>query len=222
MGFRPPKNSTGFQSWSVYPTGTGTRKPAGQTSWALTLPGSNVITFPFIYPGLLNYSEKGTADRGGTVDVLREILNLVISALPTTIIVFIFYLFAQAVFFRPINQVLAERAARTEGAKSDAARLDGLAQEKMGSYHRALDTVRTEIYSEQEAARRSVLDERAALLHENRARAAGRVRQAKERLETDLAAALGEVERESHRLAEEAARAVLGETNPVQMSAGEV
>jgi F-type H+-transporting ATPase subunit b len=155
------------------------------------------------------------------VEVLRETLNLIIASLPTTIIVFLFYLFARAAFFKPIMRVLDERAARTEGARSDAARLDSQAQEKLTLYHRALDKVRAEIYGEQEVARRAALDERAELLRQTRATANERVRQEKQRLEKELAGAGDQIERESARLAEDAARAVLAESPPVQESTGE-
>ncbi|MDE3138139.1 MAG: hypothetical protein KGL59_16265, partial [Acidobacteriota bacterium] len=63
------------------------------------------------------------------MEVLRQILNLIIVALPTTIIVFLFYLFARVVFFKPMLRVLEERSARTEGARADAARLENQVQE---------------------------------------------------------------------------------------------
>lgn len=187
----------------------------------MTLSGPDAINSPFIVPVFCCDSEKGAVDRGGIVDILREILNLIVQALPTTIIAFLFFLFARSVFFRPINRVLADRAARTEGAKSEAAHLDGQAQEKMGAYRRALDKVRAEIYSAQEAARHAALEERAALLRQSRANASQRVRKAKEGLEADLAAARSPVEKESRRLAEEAVRAVLAETNSVRLSMGD-
>jgi hypothetical protein len=59
------------------------------------------------------------------------------------------------------------------------------------------------------------------LLRENRARAGERVRQAKERLESELAATRGKVESETRRLAEEAVRAVLADTSPARLSAGD-
>jgi F-type H+-transporting ATPase subunit b len=155
-------------------------------------------------------------------EVLRETLNLIIASLPTTIIVFLFYLFARVAFFKPMMRVLDERAARTEGARSDAARLDSQAQEKLALYHRALDKVRAEIYTEQEAARRVVLDERAELLRQTRAKANERVRQEKQRLERELAGASEQVDRESVRLAENAARAVLSESAPVREPTGEL
>jgi F-type H+-transporting ATPase subunit b len=146
------------------------------------------------------------------VEVLRQILNLIIVSLPTTIIVFLFYLFARAVFFKPMLRVLDERAARTEGARADSARIESQAQEKLNLYHRALDKVRAEIYAEQESARRVALDARGELLRETRVKANDRVRQAKQRLDRELASAGEEVERQSRRLAEDAVRAVLSET----------
>jgi F-type H+-transporting ATPase subunit b len=143
------------------------------------------------------------------VDVLRQILNLIIVSLPTTIIVFLFYLFARVVFFKPMMRVLEERAARTEGARSDATHLENQAQEKLSMYRRALDKVRAEIYSEQENARRAALDERGELLRQTRAKANERVREAKKRLDEELARAGEEVERQTQRLAEDAVRAVL-------------
>jgi F-type H+-transporting ATPase subunit b len=169
-------------------------------------------------PGLRNDSEKGAADKGGIVEILREIWNLILASLPTTIIVFLFFLFARAVFFGPMTRILNERAARTEGARSEAARLESQAQEKLGMYHRALDKIRAEIYSEQDAARRTALDERAAFLRENRARAAERVRQAKEGLDSDLAAQRGQIELEGHSLAEEAVRIVLSGAGTERLS----
>lgn len=151
------------------------------------------------------------------MDILREILNLIIASLPTTVIAFLFFLLARTFFFQPLSRVLAERAARTEGAKSEAARLDGQSQEKMRIYHRALDKVRAEIYNEQEAARHTAMGERAAMLRESHVRSSERVRQAKERLERDLAAARDQVESESHRLAEETVRAVLAEAAPTRI-----
>lgn len=155
------------------------------------------------------------------MDILRQILNLIVASLPTTIIAFLFFLFARAVFFRPIARVLSERASRTEGARSDAERLDAQAQEKMRMYHRAIEKIRAEIYGMQEAARHAALEERAALLRQSRSQAAERVRKAKQRLENDLVAAREPVEKESRRLAEEAVHAVLAENSAERLSVEE-
>lgn len=143
------------------------------------------------------------------MEILAQIWHLIVAAFPTTVMVFVFYLFARAVFFRPIVRVLEERESHTTGARADAARLDGETQEKLAAYHRALDQARAGIFGEQEAARRGALEQRAADLRRARTAANERVRQAKQRMETELAGAQAELERESARLAEEAVRAVL-------------
>lgn len=154
------------------------------------------------------------------LDVLRQVWHLIVVSFPTTVIVFLFYVFARVVFFRPITTVLEEREARTAGARSDAARLDGETQEKLAEYHRALDQARAGIYGEQEAARRAALDQRAERLRQARNQANDRVRQAKQRLESELAGAQAELERESARLAEEAVRAVLSGTGAPKPAGG--
>jgi F-type H+-transporting ATPase subunit b len=186
----------------------------------LTVRRSDAINSGFIQV-LEDHPEKGTTGSGELVDVFRQILNLIIVSLPTTIIVFLFYLFARVVFFKPIARVMEERAARTEGARSDALRLDEQTQEKLAAYHRALDKARVGIYGEQETARRAVLDGRAERLRQARAAANDRVKQAKQRLAGELEGARAEVERESVRLAEDAVRAVLAGAMAAPKPAGD-
>lgn len=154
-------------------------------------------------------------------ELARQLLDLIVAAIPTAVIVFLFYLFARPVFFKPIARVLEERAQRTEGARAQAARLEASTEEKLGAYHRALDKVRTEIYAAQETARHAALEERGKLLRDSRLRAYERVREAKQRLASDLEGAKAEVERQSARLADEAVRRILARTKPAQESVGE-
>ena len=54
------------------------------------------------------------------MEVLRQLGDLFVQAIPTAIIVFLFYLFLRWAFFTPIERVMAEREARTEGARAEA------------------------------------------------------------------------------------------------------
>lgn len=155
------------------------------------------------------------------MEIVRQVWNLALASLPTTIIVFLFYLFARSAFFKPMLRVLGERAARTEGARSEAARLDSQAEEKLASYRRSLDKVRAEIFTGQENARRAALDVRAERLRQARAKATAHVREAKQRLDGEVAEAAAQVERETRRLAEEAARVVLAAAAPARETAGD-
>src|SRR2546428_7241061 len=150
----------------------------------------------------------------GCMEILSQLGELFLQALPTVIIVFLFYLFLRSNFFQPLERVLAERWARTEGARRAAEASQAAAQEKLRAYQEALKKARTEIYAEQEAARRAVLEERTALIRNARSRAAEEVRAAKEKISADLAAARAEIQLASETLAEEIARVIL-ERRPV-------
>src|SRR5947209_2678907 len=150
----------------------------------------------------------------GCMEILSQLGELFLQALPTVIIVFLFYLFLRSNFFQPLERVLAERWARTEGARRAAEASQAAAQEKLRAYQEALKKARAAIYAEQEAARRAVLEERAALIRNARSRAVNEVRAAKEKISADLVAARAEIQLASETLAEEIARVIL-ERRPV-------
>ena len=127
--------------------------------------------------------------------ILKQLEELLLQAVPTVILVFLFYLFLKFNFFRPLERVLAERQARTEGARHLAEQAQAEAKGKAREYEEALKKARATIYAEQEAARRAILRERVALIRENR-------NHAEEQARLDM-------EKESATLGAELARAVL-------------
>ncbi len=155
------------------------------------------------------------------MEILQQLGELFRQAVPTVLILFLFYLFLRASFFRPLERVLAERRARTEGARRAAESSRAAAQEKTRAYQEALKKARAEIYAEQEAARRAILQERAAQIRAARSRASDEVRAAKEKIFADLAKARAEVETLSPALAGEIARAILERRPPAPQSMSE-
>ncbi|HUO33949.1 MAG TPA: hypothetical protein VMU43_03060 [Candidatus Acidoferrum sp.] len=131
------------------------------------------------------------------------------SATPTVIIVFLFYLFMRWAFFGPIERAMSERHKRIEGARAEAAEVEAAASREMDAYNEALRKARAEIFVEQEKQRQAVLDERARLLKAMRARTAEEAEAAKKRIEEELAAARAQLEREMPALGNEIARAIL-------------
>jgi len=148
------------------------------------------------------------------VEILSQLGELFRQAVPTAVILFLFYLFLRASFFRPIERVLAERRARTEGDRRAAESSRAAAQEKRRAYQEALKKARAEIYAEQETARRAILGERAAQIRSARSRASDAVRVAKEGIFAELARARAEVEALSPALAGDIARAILERRRP--------
>lgn len=143
------------------------------------------------------------------MEILQQIGSLVLQAVPTVVLVLVFFFFLRSQFFGPLQRVMEERARRTEGARREAEAARAGAEGKKKAYQDALRQARAEVYSEQEAARRAVLDERAKLIREARSRASENVKAAKERLSAELTASRGQLEKESQALGVEIARMIL-------------
>jgi F-type H+-transporting ATPase subunit b len=143
------------------------------------------------------------------VEILNQLGGLFLSAVPTIIIVFLFYLFLRWSFFRPMERVLAERRARAEGTRQQAESTRAAAQERLRAYQEALRKARAEIFSEQEAARRRALEERQAAVQQARQAAQQEVQTAKKSLAVDVEAARAQLEQSGAVLAGEIAEAIL-------------
>jgi F-type H+-transporting ATPase subunit b len=152
------------------------------------------------------------------MEILHQLGELFLEAVPTVVIVLLFYVFMRWAFFGPIQKVMAERAARIEGARKEAAAVEAEAKQELDTYNEQLRKVRAEIYAEQEAARQAALDERAKLLKVMRSRSQEEVTAAKKRIATEVAAARTEIERQAPALANQIARAILDK--PSSLSGG--
>jgi F0F1-type ATP synthase membrane subunit b/b' len=148
------------------------------------------------------------------MEILRQLAELFLQAVPTVVIVFLFYLFLRWAFFTPIQKAMAERDAKIEGARREAAELEAEAGKELQEYNERLRKVRAEIYAEQEAARQSALDERARLLKAMRSRALEEVVEAKKKIAAELAVASREVAAQTDSLAAEIVRTILENPSP--------
>jgi len=144
----------------------------------------------------------------------HQLGELFLQAVPTVLIILLFYFILRSIFFKPLLAVMAERDSRTAGAQKAAEAAQAAAAEKVKQYQVALKQARGQVYAEQEAARKKLLDERAVQLKEARAKAAGEVSAAKERIAGELAAARREVETTVSQLSAEIARRVLQAPRP--------
>ena len=137
------------------------------------------------------------------MEILRQLGELFLQAVPTVVIILIFYVVMRGLFFKPLLKVMEEREARTVGARKAAQNAQAVAAEKVKEYQDALRAARAKVYGEQEAARKRVLDDRAAKLKEARAKAAAQVGGAKEQIASELTAALRDVEKSVPQLSAE-------------------
>jgi F0F1-type ATP synthase membrane subunit b/b' len=155
------------------------------------------------------------------MDILQQLGELFLEAVPTVVIVFLFYLFMRWAFFAPIQKAMAERSARIEGARAEAAKVEAEARHELETYNEALKKARGEIYVQQEVARQAVLDDRAKLLKAMRARALEEVAAAKKKIAAEFAAARAEVERQAPALGGEIARTILEKPSPLRGGASQ-
>ncbi len=143
------------------------------------------------------------------MEILRQIGNLFLQAVPTVVLVFLFYLFMRWAFFAPIQKAMAEREARIEGARKDAAAVQAAANQDLQNYNEALRKARAEIYAEQEAARQAIVEERAKNLKAMRSLAQKEVAEAKKKIDVELAAARKQIEASAPEIAGQITRSIL-------------
>jgi F-type H+-transporting ATPase subunit b len=138
-----------------------------------------------------------------------QLVELLLQAVPTVLIILLFYFILRAIFFKPLLKVMAERDARSVGAQKAAETVQAAAAEKVKQYQEALKHARGQVYAEQEAARKKLLDERAEQIKDARGKASVEVNAAKQRVDAELGAARRDVEATVGQLAAEIARRIL-------------
>lgn len=143
------------------------------------------------------------------MEILHQLGELFLQAVPTVIIVFFFYFFMRWAFFTPILRAMDERKARIQGAQAEAAKAREEAKKDLESYNQAIRTARGGIYAEQEAARQTVLEERQRFLKAVRSRAQEDVANAKKKIASESQAALAELELTAPTIAAEIAQMIL-------------
>lgn len=148
------------------------------------------------------------------MEILAQLQSLFLQALPTVFLVLIFYFFLRSNFFAPLEKAMAERSARTEGARRDAAAAVQAALEKVKSYEEAMKKARMETYAAQDTARRAVLEERNNQLRQARENANETVRAEKEKLAAEMAVARKRLEADSHTLAAAIVSRILESPSP--------
>ena len=142
-------------------------------------------------------------------DLVHQLGELFLRAVPVAVIVLLFYVIMRSIFFQPLLKVMAERDARTIGAQKAAEAAQAAAAEKVRQYEDALRQARAKVYAEQEADRRKLMDERAAALKEARGKADAEVTAAKDRVAGEFAIAKKDIQGGTSQLAAEIARRVL-------------
>ena len=130
--------------------------------------------------------------------MLQSAGALLIQALPTFFVVVLLHWYLKTTLFQPLEKVLADRHAETQGAREKASAALAAAETKVAEYDLKLRAARTVIYQEQEAWRKKLIeeqtlavskarDENHALINEAKSKIAFEADQAKEMLAREAA-----------------------------------
>ena len=140
---------------------------------------------------------------------IRQLGELLLGAVPTTILLAILYFLYTVLVHKPLTVVLAERRSRTEGALEKARADIAAAEARTAEYEQRLREARLKIFKNLEARRQRAMQARAETAAQARTRAQEQVKGARAAIEQDKQQAMAKLQAEAERLAAEIVRMVL-------------
>lgn len=143
------------------------------------------------------------------MDTLNQLGELLLSSIPAIIGLLIVWSAYRVLVYGPLQKVLAERQARTEGAIQQAQAEIASAEARTAEYEQRVREARTQIYVSQDAHSRRMMQEHEATLAEARKHADSKVREARAALEKDVQAAKAGLQQQAESLADQIIESVL-------------
>jgi len=140
---------------------------------------------------------------------LHQLGELLLGAVPTVILLALLYALFNLIVHRPLQRVLAERRAKTEGAVEQSRADIAAADARTAEYEQKIREARASVFKAQEARRQVASQSRANAVAEARNRAQAQVAAAKKSIEQDKDAAMNGLQAEAASLAQEIVRRVL-------------
>ncbi len=140
---------------------------------------------------------------------LRQVGELLLGAIPTATLLLMLYAVYHFVVHRPMQRVLAERRARTEGAVEKARADIAAAEAKAAEYEERLREAKVAIFKGQESRRHQAQQARSAAVAQARSKADAQVREAKAAIQNEVASAKLSLQGEVERLANEIIQSIL-------------
>lgn len=141
--------------------------------------------------------------------ILKQLGDLLFGAIPTIVLLLTLYGLYHVLLHKPLQRVLDERHARTEGAVQKARADIAAAEAKTAEYEQKLRDARTAIYKAQEERRKIADQARANAVAEARTKAEAKVAEARKGIAAEAEQAQISLRVEAERLANEIVSALL-------------
>ena len=111
--------------------------------------------------------------------MLSDVGAILLRAIPTFFLVIFLFFYLRGTFFGPLEKVLAQRRAATEGARKQAKISIELAENKVAQYEAELRAARTDVFAKVEAERKQWADAQTAQIAAAREKAHAQVRESR-------------------------------------------
>jgi F-type H+-transporting ATPase subunit b len=141
--------------------------------------------------------------------IVHQLGELLLTALPTFLLVVFLTYYLKLMFFKPLDKVLRQRYEATEGARKLAEQSLERAAAKTAEYEATLRAARSEIYKAQEQAYRELQERTAAEISKARSHSDAAIREAKRQLTEEVESAKAALAKDSDALANQIAESIL-------------
>ncbi len=121
--------------------------------------------------------------------MLHDLGGILLKAIPTMVLLLVLYFYLKAMLFGPLDRVLKQRRELTDGARKAAQRSLEAAEHKTQEFEAKLREARGQVYKEQEEIRRKLLEDQASQIAAAHAKNEAVVKDAKQGLAAETAAA---------------------------------
>ena len=143
------------------------------------------------------------------MDTLKQLGELLLASIPTIVSLLIIWGAYRTLVQKKLQQVLAERHERTEGAIQQAQAAISKAESRTAEYEQKLREARSQLYQLQEARRRHVMDKRSAALADAHRHADEMVKRARLDLESEVKQARSTLEHQAEALTAQIINSIL-------------
>ena len=140
---------------------------------------------------------------------LQALSGILLSAIPSALLLIILHFYLKAMLFKPLEKVLRQREALTAGARKAADESLALAEVKAKDYEAKFREARAEVYRQQEETRKAWLDDQAKQIAAGHARAGELMSAADKKIAEEVVAAKQNLVETSAALADSIATRVL-------------
>jgi F-type H+-transporting ATPase subunit b len=143
------------------------------------------------------------------MDIVKQVGELLLSSIPTIICLLVVWGSYRFLVHGKMQEILAARHARTEGAIQQAAAAIAEAEGRTAEYEQKLREARARVYATQESYRNRVLEQRAKAIAEARSQSSELVKSARAALVDDVAQAKGGLQKQADMLADQIIASIL-------------